>query len=112
MRLSGNVFLIEIVACLGNSDLGERCIGEVNGSEGAACASKIRLVESVIMNNASCAPVTLGELSFAPILYRRRRRQRLRQRRREGLHSRFIACSKFSSLGSNACPSRETIYGK
>lgn len=111
MRLSQNVFLRD--RCMSRKQPAENVVAGSNGSEGAACASKIRLVESVIMNNASCAPVTLAESAS------RRYRYCIGEGggsdcgsgRGKG-YSRFIACSKFSSVGSNACPSRETIYGK
>lgn len=68
-----------------------------NGSEGTVYASKIRLVESVIMNNASCAPVTLRESASRGYRYCIGEGGGSDCSRGKG-YSRFIACSKFSSL--------------
>jgi len=53
-------FFIKIVACLGN-DRRRDVVSESNESEKAIYMTKIRLVESVIMNNASSALIILGE---------------------------------------------------
>lgn len=51
------MLFIEIIACLGSA-IGERCIGKSGQRREPLMRQKYKLVESVIMNNASCAPIT------------------------------------------------------
>lgn len=51
------MLFIEIIACLGSA-IEERCIGKSGQRREPLMRQKYKLVESVIMNNASCAPIT------------------------------------------------------